>query len=150
MFSKADTNPAFQGPDFLEGLECSANQRLRIGKTAFVSHSYKPRIRDAMSSERFRDSSLQFLKVPAGLTSCWEYRMPLFDLLCCPLPEEAPPPPRNRHICRLPWRSGWSGPMFVTLERASATSLSSVKAATLVIVALTARRPGSVCCFDAT
>ena len=63
-----------------------------MGKTAFVSHSYKPRIRDAMSSKRFRDSSLQLLEVPAGLTSCWEYRMPLFDLLCCPLPAEAPPP----------------------------------------------------------
>ena len=102
----------------------------RMGKTAFVSHSYKPRIRDAMSSKRFRDSSLQLLEVPAGLTSCWEYRMPLFDLLCCPLPAEAPPPTLKQAHLPSSMEVWVGGPVFVSRERASATSLSSVKAAT--------------------
>lgn len=65
----------------------------RMGKMAFVGHSYEPRIRDVVSSKRFRDSSLQLIKVPAGLTSCWEYRMSLCSPVLPPCLQKPPTPP---------------------------------------------------------
>ena len=41
-------------------------------------------------------------------------------------------------------RSVWDGPAFVAIERASAAPLSNTKTATLLIMGLSARTPGSV------